>query len=391
VVAPLEIREEPHQPAMSMDFWTLIAHTKDRKDCLAAWQQIVGGHFEALRPLLAPCPGEYSRTYPDPQTGGLLSLSRFEDRWAAFRDGEWGDDSDDLELTEADVLLYRLDGDAHREGLRVALGIQGPSSVVGPRLECLGICTQGPKRRRVYWCQARDEGESLAGAHEVITRAGIEGCACIPMLGESVDRMLAAAGVSGVSLAGNLSLTAGKVEGGCGIACRHMAPKDLSVRDLKGHLDGRLDNLGERVVALNQENESLKQNLARVLTEFARRVDPEFLGWVFVILAAGSVRGGAKALKMPKSTLDDRLKQYADRGGVYRLLHSALDIRRKGVGQGEVESFNELFLRHQPQNRPPGPDVWRELLDGLEALNSENWREVRAELVDLLLAENPDI
>jgi hypothetical protein len=187
-----------------------------------------------------------------------------------------------------------------------------------------------------------------------------------------------------------LTITAGKVEGGCGIVCRHLAPTDLSVRDLKGHLDGRLDTLGERVVALNQENETLKQNLARVLTEFARRVDPEFLGWVFVILAAGSVRGAAKALKMAKSTLDDRLKQYADRGGVYRLLFSALDIRRKGMGQGEVETFNELFLRHQPQSRAPGPDVWRELLDGLEALNAENWREVRTELLDLLTTESPD-
>jgi hypothetical protein len=210
------------------------------------------------------------------------------------------------------------------------------------------------------------------------------------MLSESVDRMLAAAGVSGVSLAGNLSLTAGKVEGGCGIACRHMAPKDLSVRDLKGHLDGRLDTLGERVVALNQENETLKQNLARVLTEFARRVDPEFLGWVFVILAAGSVRGAAKALKMPsrpgrpfEAVCRSRRSLPAAPFGAG---HPA-----QGMGQGEVETFNELFLRHQPQSRPPGPDVWRELLDGLEALNAENWREVRAELVDLLLAENPDI
>lgn len=375
---------------MNLEFWTLVAHTKDRRDSLAGWRQVFGALFEAVHPLLIPCPGEYCRTYPDPQTGGLLNLTRFEDRWAAFRDPEFGDDSADIELTEADVLCHQLGCNVLREGLRTALGITGPPSAVGPRMDCLGVCTQGPKRRRVYWCQARDEAESLAGAQDVISRAGDEGCACIPVLGEPVDRMLTSAGVSGVGLAGNLSLTAGKVEGGCGIACRHLAPKDISVRDLKGHLDGRLDTLGERVVALNQENETLKQNLTRVLTEFARRVDPEFLAWVFVILAAGSVRGAAKALKLPKSTLDERIKQYADRGGVYRLLFSALDIRRKGMGQGQVEGFNELLLRHQPQSRVPGPDVWRELLDGLQALNAENWREVQAELVDLLLAENPD-
>jgi hypothetical protein len=203
--------------------------------------------------------------------------------------------------------------------------------------------------------------------------------------------MLTAAGVSGVSLNERLQPAPNGFVGGCGIACRHLAPNDLSVRELKGHVDARLDTLAERVVAINQENETLKQNLARVLTEFARRVDPEFLALVFVILAAGSMRGAAKALKLPKSTLDDRLRNYADRGGVYQLLFSTLDLRRKGLGQEPIETFNELFLRHQPQKEmAPGPDLWRDLLDGLQALNEGNWQEIRAELIDLIQTENPD-
>lgn len=374
---------------MNLPLWSTIAFAKDRKDPLAGWRQCFGEHFENVRPFLVPCPGEFARAYPHPERG-MLNVMRFEERWAACPDPESLDSADDLELTEADVVVYRLDISAIREWLRDALTIEGPSTSVGPCLECLGTCSQGPQRRRVYWVQSRDESSALAGVQEVIARSGADGCALVTSLGEAVDRMLAAAGVSGVGLNERFATFGDKVNGGCGMVCRHFAPRDLSVRELKGHLDNRLDNLGERVVALNQENETLKQNLARVLTEFARRLDPEFLALVFVILAAGSMRGAAKALKLPKSTLDDRLKQYVSRGGVYRLLFSTLDLRRKGLGQEPIESFNELFIRHQPQAAAPGPDLWRELFDGLEALDGGNWQQIRTELMDLLRTEVPD-
>ncbi len=368
---------------MNLPLWTTIAYTKHRKDPLAGWKLFFGDQFEAIRPFLVPCPGEHARSYPHPERG-TLCLSRFEDRWAAYADPESGGDEDDIELTEADVLLHRLDVAAMRECLRTALGIDGPSSSVGPDLECLGTCTQGPKRRRVFWVQSRDDASAIVSGQEVISRSGAGGCAIVTSLGEVTDRMLGAAGVSGVGLEERIKVTPGTVEGGCGIACRHLAPGDLSVRDLKGHMDTRLDTLAERVVALNQENETLKQNLTRVLTEFARRVDPEFLGWVFVILAAGSMRGAAQALKMPRSTLERRLREYEDRGGVYALLSSTLEIRRKGMGQEPIEKFNELFLDHQPQAESPGPDLWQEVINGLEALSPNNWRQVRDELIEVL-------
>lgn len=374
---------------MNLPFWSTLAIIKDRKDTLSAWQSFFRDHFEAVRPLLLPCPGEYARSYLHPERG-MLCLRRFEDRWAAYADPEFSNDDEDTELTEADVLLYRLDLDALRERLRTALGIDGPCSSVGPGIECLGTCAQGPKRRRVFWVQAKDDATAIVQGQEVIARAASEGCAVVTSIGESVDRMLTAAGVSGVGLNERITPRPGGFEGGCGMGCRHLAPKDITVRELRSHMDSRLDTVAERVVALNQENETLKQNLARVLTEFARRVDPEFLALVFVILAAGSMRGAAKALKLPKSTLDDRLKQYAGRGGVYGLLFSALDLRRNGLGQEPIESFNELFLRHQPQAAAPGPDLWRDLLDGLQALDEDNWRQIRGELIELVKAESPD-
>lgn len=368
---------------MNLPFWTTLALIKDRKDTLSGWQFFLRDQFEAMRPMLLPCPGEFATNYLHPERGRLC-LQRYETHWVAFPDPEFFDEPEDTILTEEDVILYRLDLGSLRDRLRLALGVDGASSSVVPGIECLGTCTQGPKRRRVFWVQARDDADAIVQGQEVLARAGGEGCAVVTSLSETVDRMLTAAGVSGVSLNERLQPTANGFVGGCGIACRHLAPNDLSVRELKGHVDARLDTLAERVVAINQENETLKQNLARVLTEFARRVDPTFLAWVFVILAAGSMRGAAKALNMSKSALDRRLRQFAERGGVYAMLYSALEIRRRGVGQEPIQKFNELFLGHQPTSEAPGPDLWKEVMEGLEALNPENWRQVRDELIEAL-------
>jgi len=368
---------------MNQPFWTTLAQIKDRKDTLSGWQFFFRERYDALRSFLVICPGEYATSYLHPERG-LLCLRRVEDHWAAFSDPEFSIDDEDTELAEPEVVLYRLDMAALRERLRTALGIDAPSSNAGPGLECLGTCTLGPKRRRVFWVQAKDDATAVVQSQEVIARVGAEGCAVVTSLSETVDRMLMAAGVSGVSLNERITPTPGGFEGGCGIACRHLAPRDLPVHELKDHLDTRLDTLAERVVALNQENETLKQNLARVLTEFARRVDPEFLAWVFVILAAGSVRGAAEALKIPRTTLERRLREYADRGGVYSLLHSTLEIRRKGLGQQPIERFNDLFLDHQQSADAVGPDLWNEVMEGLENLSPDNWRQVRDELMEVL-------
>lgn len=366
-----------------LPFWNKLAMLRDQKDTLSAWEFFFGDKFEAMRPLLLSCPGEYARRYLHLELG-MLILRRYENRWIAYRDPEYSDEDDDTELTEADVLLYRIDLDAFQDRLRVALGIDGPASSVVPGIECLGTCTQGPRRRRVFWVQSPDDNATLAQGQEVLSRSNGDGCALVTSLSEKVDRMLTAAGVAGVGLNERIQPAANGFTGGCGIACRHLVPKDISVKELKGHMDTRLDTLGVEVFAMKQENETLKQNLARVLTEFARRVDPEFLALVFVILAAGSMRGAATALKMPRSTLERRLQHFADRGGVYALLHSTLEIRRKGMGNAPIERFNEVYLDHQQHAEAFGPDLWKDVLEGLEALNSNNWESVRDELMEIL-------
>lgn len=369
---------------MNPNFWTMVAYLRDQKESLAGWKKFLGAGFEAVRPMLRLCPGEYCQTYPDPQGGCMTEVASYQGRWRLNFDPDSGYYEREVELTEADVQLYRLDGDAFRERVRSALGILGPSDVVGPRLECVGNCTQGPKRRRVYLCHARDEGEAMAGAQEVITRAGAEGCVLLPKLSETVDRMLTGAGVSGVHLSGSLTLTAEAAQGGCGIVCRHLQPRDLSIRDLKGHLDQQLGALGEHVTRMAQENDLLKQGLAKALGDIGRQVEPEFLTWIFTILGQGSVSGAARSLDMPKSSFDQRLKEYVERGGLYRLLYSIVAIRRQGLGQKPVARFDEMFARHQPAATESGPALWRDLIDGLESLNASNWQRVGAELIALL-------
>ncbi len=158
--------------------------------------------------------------------------------------------------------------------------------------------------------------------------------------------------------------------------------RDLTNRELKEHLDGRLDSLGRVQEGLRRENEELKGNLAGVLACAAKKVDPEFFRAMFAVLGAGSVAGGAKVLRTPNSTLAGQLHGFARRGGVYRMLYDMIDVRRK-LGVQSVERFNEEFAAHQGLDCGK-VDVLRDLLDGLEAMDAGNWDAVRDELLELV-------
>jgi len=180
------------------------------------------------------------------------------------------------------------------------------------------------------------------------------------------------------------------VEGGRGLAREKVVVPDISVRDLKEHLDMRLDKLGEHVADLQQENETLKQRLAEVLGEFARQAEPEFLMMIFAILAAGSMRSAARALTQSPSTFHEKLERFRARGGIYKTLWSVVTLRQRGLGKRSIETFNDLFSGHQPLTEAPNSGLWRELLDGLERMNEGNWQAMRDEFIELLRTEIPD-
>lgn len=165
---------------------------------------------------------------------------------------------------------------------------------------------------------------------------------------------------------------------------------DISNLELKKHFDGRFDTLGRNYADLQSENQALKQDLAQVLSNISRQVEPKFFQWIFVILGAGSVNAAAKILKIPGSTFADQLKEYVAKGGLYRVLYSMLGVRKKGAGRKRIERFNELFKEHQGEKTVAEPNVLRELLDGLEALNGANWKGMREELITIVKAELPE-
>lgn len=172
-----------------------------------------------------------------------------------------------------------------------------------------------------------------------------------------------------------------------GLCAGNAADRDLSNRELKEHIDGRLESLGQVQADLRQENTKLKGNLATVLAGAARHVEPDYFRVLFAVLGTGSVSGGAKALKIANSTLSGRLRAYAAKGDLYKTLFDTLDIRRK-LGAKSVERFNEAFAGHQGRNCG-SEDALRDLLDGLDAMNAGNWGAVRDELLDLVKAVTP--
>lgn len=158
--------------------------------------------------------------------------------------------------------------------------------------------------------------------------------------------------------------------------------RDLTIRELCTHLDGRLDNLGREQAGLLRENTELKENLASVLSRVARTVDADFFRAIVAVMGTGSVAAAARLLGVARSTLDDRLRNDAARGGIYRTLHSMLAVRRK-LGARSIERFNETFKEHQGAGGDPS-DILKDLLDGLEAMNEKNWAPVRNELIEML-------
>lgn len=158
---------------------------------------------------------------------------------------------------------------------------------------------------------------------------------------------------------------------------------DISISALKAHLDARLDTLGKDFAETKAENERLKADLSKVLSGVARKVEPEFFQWIFVVLGTGSVSAASRKLGVSNSSLDAKLKAYAARGPVYKMLHDMVTIRRK-LGRKSVEHFNELFAEHQPAEACREESLLRDLLDGLESLDASNWELARNELIDLV-------
>jgi len=356
---------------------------------LAWWKHFLGTGFDAARPLLTPCEGVAGLSYPCPDSGVRLQIRAAENGYVAFPTGDTAEDAEDRFLTWEDVQAWKLDHAAFRRGLAGALGLTGESADGdGEAIQLAGFCERHGRRERVFLCHA-DGGEAAVRLAADTARTPEAGCLVFADRHPEAEHVLKARGVALVVLAECATLDAGVLKCVCAEACRALQP-DISNVELKAHFDRRFDTVGRKFADLEQENAALKQDLAQVLSNIARQVEPEFFQWIFVILAAGSVNAAAQKLGFAGSSFADKVKAYVGRGGLYATLYAMVRARAKGVGRKSIERFNEVFAAHQGAQAVAEPNVLRELLDGLEALNGSNWKALRKELIELVKSELPE-
>ncbi len=306
--------------------------------------------------------------------------------FVAFASGDDADYLEDRYLSWDDVQAWRMDWEALSGMVRDALGLDsaGETGSLSPNgTVAVGFCRRGGNgaRKPVLMCLPQRASEAVNAARGV---SAIDGGGCMLMANEyaGVRETLAARGMAEVLMVDCLRLEDGRFCGDCGMACVAVA-RDMRVDELRDHLDGRLNTLGMDYASVREENERLKRDLAAVLSSMAHRVEPEYFLWIFTILGTGSVSAAARTLKVNNSTFDSRLKKYTARGGVYKILYSMTAVRRKGVGTGTVERFNEMFAKHQVPAGVDEADTIRELLNGLEDMNDCNWDGMRDELIEI--------
>lgn len=375
---------------MHLATWCAISMLRQTREPLLYWRHILGADFEKVQPFLVVCEGLAGSYIFCPDTGIRLEIRETRAGYWAGAVGEHVEDADDRALTWEEAQAWEIDPARLRMALCGTLGLAGVTGPGGEMadVQLIGVCERRGGRRPVYLCHAID-GENAVRLAADAGRTPDAGCILFPERHLAVEHVLNGRGVTGVVLAECVTWNDGKWVGGCGQVCKGAAV-DISHAELRDHFDRRFDRVGREFSDLERENKQLKQDLAQVLANVARQVEPEFFQWIFVILGTGSVNAAARVLKVPGSTFAGRLKEYADRGGLYETLFSMVAVRRKGVGQRRIERFNELFKEHQGVTMAATPDVLMELLDGLEGLNEDNWEGMREELIALVRGELPE-
>lgn len=375
------------------------------------WRGELGPDAEGAWPFLRPA-NRLASTYPCTNVLGCECPHRIEELspgcWMAVPAADEG--CAPIPLKREDLIVYEVDTAALCRGMAVCLNLDvcGSRTVAGARAERIG--KYGPSGWGVYLMVPGDsarmmrEVDRLFNAHPdpfvLLTPTGVhcsgdvESCLRRQLCMHIALRDIVDLGPDG-KLTAKPSAGPLLAEFARRIDCRHVA--DAAQQGLRQHLDGRLDRveqgverIGTRVRDLEAENTLLKQHLVSALVRIARRVEPEFFQWVLMILGKGSVSGVARDLGLSGSTFDERLKRYADKGGLHRTLYSLVAVRRKGLGAKSVEGFNELFLGHQKSGENDESDILRRVLDGLEALNPSNFQSMVRELIELVQEYLPD-
>ena len=360
-----------------MPFKKLLS-CKDAQQPLVWWEQALGRDFPAVRPFLIPCTGKCASSYPCPDDPAVcMAVHESGGVYRAVPTGEHADDFEDVLLQWDDVQLYGLRPYCLAELIRDWFDVEKRFFQPLENLHLVGYCPVGD--RSVYASLQTDSAKNLAvaaGLHSPETA----GCVIFPERVPTIEPLMQSRGVSTVFLdeaCSGDSVCCGQACGVCG--------QDITNAELQAHVDRRLDTLGYEFSSMKEENEQLKVQLAQLIANIAKQVEPEYFKWIYMILASGSVNKASQALKMANSTFDKRLKEYASRGGMYKTLYDLIAVRR-GCGIKSIEGYNPAFSTHQDA-AVDDPGVIKDLLSALENLNADNWPQVRDELIELVREE----
>lgn len=173
-------------------------------------------------------------------------------------------------------------------------------------------------------------------------------------------------------------------------------------RQIKAVAQGTYD-LRKENGQLQKEIESLRDMQNRGLFDFVLDVTPEDFHAFAVIMALGNPNAARKFLKAPQRTFYDRLERWETGAKSYQRMLRWVQWR-KAVGRkiklrlpegapdetsANPEVLHEVVAAIGESSSRDYPDVLRQILQLLLALNPENCEPIRGELVALLKDELP--
>lgn len=383
-------------------FWRGLEDVGHLQSTRAGWRALCGALGAALIEKHLIGTGQPSSWYPDPDCPRrLLEVTEHSigDGYLAFSTDE-DHPRPDLDLSKADVAVYVLPVGAVAALIAKPLGFASPARTkeIAPCAIALG---KMPSHGLSVYLVVPSSESDFSLAFTKIRQRDASPLAIITPTSRFLPaefRHLEDSGdVQHAALCDLLSLSPSGFSSVTSLSDYLSPGKEPSSRSsddsraILERMDQRFDkvdeglaNVGKHVMGLESENKMLKEKFANRMVALAQKVDTEFLNWIWAILANGSVNSAAKALKIPGSTFDAKVKAYAQRGGIYKTLYSITAIRRHGIGQKCIERYNEIFDEHQAKDVCSDPSAWKDVLDGLEAMNAKNWPKARQELLEIV-------
>ena len=160
---------------------------------------------------------------------------------------------------------------------------------------------------------------------------------------------------------------------------------------------------------LRQENEELRSLAERGFLRFVNGVDPDDFRAFAAIMLTGTRSKAAEALRIPQTTMWNRVAAWPSRGADYKRLYRMVEWRKKTARKIKVRLDDSLLgteVEGQAENPETAADVLaamrdktdeksrddllRDILQALCSQNADNWESVRDELIEILKAEVPE-